>query len=196
MRLIKHHRERRASFFFALCPVLTLFVVWHLPVQGSLAPGQTAVELASIKVRDVAAFQTFAQGLQCDVQGLSCRLPVLVSDVFRPCPYTTAQYGQTWKTLGTGAERKMQVQTGGKVTAPEQFMAIMGSTMHVHPVQTIKQEMIVAGKLLCVANSPAAQLVVLIHGKILGGGAVSCIVRSVNPSLSDATVQALQIALK
>jgi hypothetical protein len=163
--------------------------------------GQTVVQLVDVKAKDTTAGGAFVGGAgdTCIVnaavtlpsgQTLQVAVPLNVRELLRPCVYTTAEYGAGWKAFSK--ETKIAVSSSS-VTTPTQFMELMKTHMHVHPVQIIRNEMIAAGKVL--SGSANANMVVLIHGKFVTGGGVAVTVRSAHAGLGASVSATLKAVL-
>merc|ERR1719223_1533575 len=112
-------------------------------------------------------------------------------DLFRPAQMQTSQYGQAWKQYTH--ESRFQVRPTS-VATPAEFMARVQRDLHLHPVQTINTENIVAGRLVQ-AMPPGApfghpSMLLLLHCKV-SPGMLACMVRSAEPQFSKAAAAAL-----
>lgn len=77
-------------------------------------------------------------------KSLSFQTQLSVTDLIRPCQMSTPQFGQTWESLGDG--RQLVVRPTS-VNSTMEFMRRVGNIIHMHPVETIDQECICAGRL-------------------------------------------------
>ena len=116
-----------------------------------------------------------------------------VTDLLRPAPMNTAQYGQYWKQYTDEAKAVVKPTA---VTAPQEFMNRITNIMRLHPVQTIGVENIVSGRLVAPPTAMGAQnLLLFVHGKV-AAGQVELTVRSKSVPLSQAILKQLQQTMR
>jgi AP-4 complex subunit epsilon-1 len=159
----------------------------------------TATQLITFQCRDASflASPLSAAG-QLNYQGgaaaLNFNLTLELPDFIRPAVMSTQQYGAYWKQYNEESKVSIRPST---VSSCEDFKQRISGILHIHPVQTIGQENITAGKLVGPPVSGGVGLFVFIHGKVAAaGGQVDCIVRSKLPALSQATAKYLQTLCK
>jgi len=168
-------------------------VVVSLP---SLRPHQTLTLLLSLALRPaslpLASAGAFSLSLSLSHSAMVVGLNAV--EMVRAAPIASQAYGQHWKTHNK--EAKVQVRLSCVHNSAE-FMSRVRSELHMHPVQTIGQENIVAGRVLVAAPSP---VLCLVHGKVTGDGVnpaqLDVIVRSQSSELTHALTKAITAAMK
>jgi len=120
---------------------------------------------------------TYMEAMSADARVLSFTLPISPSDMLRPLPLATPQFGQIWPTHA--AEKKTVVYSS---LNPASYMSMLARSAHLHPVDTIGVECIAAGKLV------GSDHALLVHTKLglMAGRALELTVRSREPRLSEA----------
>ena len=167
-------------------------------VMYSLAPGQTVGLLINLSVRELTFLQTPALqvGGRLEAAGgagpIVFSVPLELSDLIRPAPMTTPQYGGLWKQYTDEAKGAVRPSS---VSQPAEYMARV-QAMRLHGVQTIGAECIAAGRLVSPAAQVGAQnLMIFAHGKVATGG-VDLTVRSKSQQLSQTVIKAMQAAMQ
>lgn len=188
---------------------------FEVKLEGDPARRQTANQLTTIIIPSLAGRTTSTQMvmLQCiHMSAIQIRqlrgqvawpgtgnqnfvVPLSITDLLRPLPIQTAQFGGLWKQLPKPAEVKFGLLTPA-VTSSQEYMSRMRSRVHIHPVQTVGQENICAGTL--VAAQKNVNLVVLVHGQLVTNNdrkGVSISVRSKEPKYSQIVALAVKSSL-
>ena len=169
----------------------------HVVSYATLAAGQTVSLLVNLSVREL----TFLSSPSLAVSGqavlaggapLSFSIPLELTDLMRAAPMTTPQYGGFWKQYTDEAKAAVRPSS---VSQPADYMA-RAQQARLHPVQTIGQECIAAGRLVTAAGQVGAQnLALFVHGKVATGG-VDVTVRSKSVQLSQAVCKQLMQVLR
>lgn len=95
-----------------------------------------------------------------------------------------------WPTLKGEVKASLPLSPSAALPLPASsagFMRVAEHSLHMHPVQTIQQENIVAGLL---AATPGMEVVVLMHGKVVSSNVVEITMRTEHVELSRALLTA------
>jgi len=104
------------------------------------------------------------------------------ADLIRPSTMDTPRFGALWKVMTH--ERKFALSRS-KSSAPVEFMGLLRDNLSFWPVQTIRDENIMAARLISPATLDST--IVLVHGKQKAGSALDVMVRSTVPDLTAVT---------
>jgi len=162
----------------------------------SLQPYATSTQLIQTAIRDVSAVRV--TGLLGRVTLPATPSPVLLSfnaslnvtDLLRPAVLTTQAFGAQWGTFP--AEQKFSLRSS-RITSGVEFMNLIKTSIHLHPVQTIGLENIASGTLAITGQTQA--WLCLVHAKVTpvgGGSEINGIVRTKSGDFTAALTQLLQ----
>jgi hypothetical protein len=107
---------------------------------------------------------------------LSFQLGLQSTDLLRPAPLNTQQFGQTWESLGNGHSLVVKPTS---VKSTQEFMQRVSGSLHLHPVETIQSECICAGRLI------ASDTLCLIHADVKGMSELDITCNSQNSTLAE-----------
>eukprot|EP00455_Lapot_gusevi_P047326 TRINITY_DN637_c0_g3_i4.p1 TRINITY_DN637_c0_g3~~TRINITY_DN637_c0_g3_i4.p1 ORF type:complete len:1210 (-),score=506.44 TRINITY_DN637_c0_g3_i4:151-3717(-) len=167
-------------------------------VLPTLEGGATFTQLINLTGQNIAAGKALANGAvngavaymdgRQNRKQLAFRVPLPLSDLLRPVPLNTQQFGVGWKQHSQEV-RFALAQTS--VNSSAEFMNRIRQ-LRLHPVETIGAENIAAGKLALSAAQPA---LCFIHGKVKPSG-LDIIVRSSDKDFSTVLAALAQVLFR
>lgn len=154
-------------------------------MTDNISGGCTVQHVMHLSAKNVSSAMSIkAQVSFTDASLKACTAYVNISlaagDFLRPKTLSTEQFGSMWGS--TGSERKQKL-AGLAVKTAQDFMDLISTQIHLHPVQIIGTEAICAGQVLADGNRTC-----LAHGKLMQSG-VELTVRSSSTVFSEAVIR-------
>jgi len=165
----------------------------------ALQPYATSTQLILTSVRDISAVRVTGILGRVTLPStpspvlLNFNAPFLLSDLLRPAVLTTQGFGAQWGIFP--AELKFSLRSS-RIASGVDFMNLIKTSLHLHPVQTIGLENIAAGALAVTGQTQA--WLCLVHVKVTpvaGGSEINGIVRTKSGDFTAALTSLLQQSL-
>jgi AP-4 complex subunit epsilon-1 len=152
----------------------------------TLGPRVTRQHIVSVSCKAVSSGigirgQTSYTDPSLTVGNAFFNVSLAASDFLRPLEITTEDFGRLWENHT--AERKQRFMSAS-IKSPEQLAELLVSRLHIHAVQIIGMEVILAGRVLVFSNE-----LCLVHAQLLGSQQLDITIHTQRPPYSEAIIR-------